>query len=57
MKKIKVKCVNGPLHGEVLYLAEPSTATFVMKGQHGRYVPGDATARHVKWEASHASRA
>lgn len=57
MKKIKVKCINGPLDGEVLYLAEPSTATFTMKGQHGRYIPATVAHRHVKWEASHASRA
>lgn len=56
MRKMKLRCVDGPLKGEILYLATPSTAVFSVKEGTGRYaaIPG---LRQLKWEPHHVSRA
>ena len=54
MKKHKVKCDDGPLAGEILYLTTPTTAIFTVKETTGRYIPlGES--RFLKWEPHHAS--
>lgn len=57
MKKHKVKCDDGPLAGEILYLVSPTTAIFTLKETTGRYVPVGLGENNVKWEPHHASRA
>ena len=54
MRKFRVKCADGPLAGEILYLTTPSTAIFTVKETTGRYIPLGET-RFLKWEPHHAS--
>ena len=47
--KAPYNCRGGPLNGHTLYLEDPGTVVFTMRGQTGRYVQA-GNVIDLKWK-------